>query len=103
MVKFPILLVLIVASGFASYFIIKRLQKTKTRRRIFASPIENRDCVFQNLDKTINKGDVKEYYSEMTISQERTLKNQFIFQQWKILRVDGSVEKAIAGKNVCQS
>ena len=67
--KLLILLVLIVASGFASYFIIKRLQKDKEQKEeFFASPIEKAIAYLQNLDKKqlVQRGDVKEYYSEMT-------------------------------------
>ena len=67
--KLLILLVLIVASGFASYFIIKRLQKDKKQEEeFFASPIEKAIAYLQNLDKKqlVQRGDVKEYYSEMT-------------------------------------
>ena len=67
--KLLILLVLIVASGFASYFIIKRLQKNKElEQEFFASPIEKAIAYLQNLDKKqlVQRGDVKEYYSEMT-------------------------------------
>ena len=67
--KLLILLVLIIASGFASYFIIKRLQKDKEQKEeFFASPIEKAIAYLQNLDKKqlVQRGDVKEYYSEMT-------------------------------------
>ena len=67
--KLLILLVLIIASGFASYFIIKRLQKDKKQEEeFFASPIEKAIAYLQNLDKKqlVQRGDVKEYYSEMT-------------------------------------
>lgn len=67
--KLLILFVLIVASGFASYFIIKRLQKDKKQEEeFFASPIEKAIAYLQNLDKKqlVQRGDVKEYYSEMT-------------------------------------
>jgi hypothetical protein len=67
--KLLILLVFIVASGFASYFIIKRLQKGKEQKEeFFASPIEKAIAYLQNLDKKqlVQRGDVKEYYSEMT-------------------------------------
>ena len=67
--KLLILLVLIVASGFASYFIIKRLQKGQEQKEeFFASPIEKAIAYLQNLDKKqlVQRGDVKEYYSEMT-------------------------------------
>lgn len=67
--KLLILLVLIVASGFASYFIIKRLQKAQEQKEeFFASPIEKAIAYLQNLDKKqlVQRGDVKEYYSEMT-------------------------------------
>ena len=67
--KLLILLVFIVASGFASYFIIKRLQKDKEQKEeFFASPIEKAIAYLQNLDKKqlVQRGDVKEYYSEMT-------------------------------------
>lgn len=67
--KWLILLALILASGFGSYFIIKRLQKAKANREeIFASPIEKAIAYLQNLDKKqlVQKGEVKEYYSEMT-------------------------------------
>ena len=67
--KLLILLVLIIASGFASYFIIKRLQKEKEQKEeFFASPIEKAIAYLQNLDKKqlVQRGDVKEYYSEMT-------------------------------------
>ena len=67
--KLLILLVLIVASGYASYFIIKRLQKDKKQEEeFFASPIEKAIAYLQNLDKKqlVQRGDVKEYYSEMT-------------------------------------
>lgn len=67
--KSLVLLVLIVASGFASYFIIKRLQKDKEQKEeFFASPIEKAIAYLQNLDKKqlVQRGDVKEYYSEMT-------------------------------------
>lgn len=67
--KLLILLVLIIASGFASYFIIKRLQKGQEQKEeFFASPIEKAIAYLQNLDKKqlVQRGDVKEYYSEMT-------------------------------------
>jgi hypothetical protein len=67
--KLLILLVFIIASGFASYFIIKRLQKDKEQKEeFFASPIEKAIAYLQNLDKKqlVQRGDVKEYYSEMT-------------------------------------
>lgn len=67
--KLLILFVLIVASGFASNFIIKRLQKDKEQKEeFFASPIEKAIAYLQNLDKKqlVQRGDVKEYYSEMT-------------------------------------
>ncbi|RAK23753.1 hypothetical protein B0I03_103219 [Flavobacterium aquaticum] len=67
--KLLILLLLIIASGFASYFIIKRLQKDKEQKEeFFASPIEKAIAYLQNLDKKqlVQRGDVKEYYSEMT-------------------------------------
>jgi len=67
--KLLILLALIIASGFASYFIIKNLQKGKVKEEeFFASPIEKAIAYLQNLDKKqlIQKGDIKEYYSEMT-------------------------------------
>ena len=67
--KLLILLVLIIASGFASYFIIKKLQKSKKQEEeFFASPIEKAIAYLQNLDKKqlVQRGDVKEYYSEMT-------------------------------------
>ena len=67
--KWLILLALILASGFASYFIIKRLQKAKaSKEEIFASPIEKAINYLQNLDKKqlVQRGEVKEYYSEMT-------------------------------------
>ena len=67
--KWLLLLALIVASGFASYFIIKKIQKRKeTAEEFFASPIEKAIAYLQNLDKKqlIQKGEVKEYYSEMT-------------------------------------
>ncbi|UGS23742.1 BatD family protein [Flavobacterium channae] len=67
--KLLILFVLIVASGFASYFIIKKLQKSKKQEEeFFASPIEKAIAYLQNLDKKqlVQRGDVKEYYSEMT-------------------------------------
>ena len=67
--KLLILLVLIIASGFGSYFIIKKLQKGKVKEEeFFASPIEKAIAYLQNLDKKqlIQKGDIKEYYSEMT-------------------------------------
>ena len=67
--KLLVLLALIIASGFASYFIIKKLQKGKVKEEeFFASPIEKAIAYLQNLDKKqlVQKGDVKEYYSEMT-------------------------------------
>jgi hypothetical protein len=67
--KWLILLALIVASGFASYFIIKKIQKREdSAEEFFASPIEKAIAYLQNLDKKqlIQKGEVKEYYSEMT-------------------------------------
>ena len=67
--KLWVLLALIIASGFGSYFIIKRLQKGKVKEEeFFASPIEKAIAYLQNLDKKqlVQKGDVKEYYSEMT-------------------------------------
>ncbi|MCW1146991.1 BatD family protein [Flavobacterium lacisediminis] len=67
--KLLILLVLIIASGFASYLIIKRFQKDKEQKEeFFASPIEKAIAYLQNLDKKqlVQRGDVKEYYSEMT-------------------------------------
>ena len=67
--KLLVLLALIIASGFGSYFIIKRLQKGKVKEEeFFASPIEKAIAYLQNLDKKqlVQKGDVKEYYSEMT-------------------------------------
>lgn len=67
--KLFVLLVLVVASGFASYFIIKRLQKnSEQKEEFFASPIEKAISYLQNLDKKqlVQRGDVKEYYSEMT-------------------------------------
>jgi hypothetical protein len=67
--KWLLLLALIVASGFASYFIIKKIQKREeTAEEFFASPIEKAIAYLQNLDKKqlIQKGEVKEYYSEMT-------------------------------------
>ena len=67
--KLLILLALIVASGFGSYFIIKKLQKGKVQKEeFFASPIEKAIAYLQNLDKKqlAQKGEVKEYYSEMT-------------------------------------
>ena len=67
--KLLVLLALIIASGFGSYFIIKRLQKGKVKEEeFFASPIEKAIAYIQNLDKKqlVQKGDVKEYYSEMT-------------------------------------
>lgn len=67
--KLLVLLALIIASGFASYFIIKRLQKSKAKEEeFFASPIEKAIAYLQNLDKKqlVQRGDVKEYYSEMT-------------------------------------
>ena len=67
--KWLILLVLIIASGFGSYFIVKKLQKSQIKEEeFFASPIEKAIAYLQNLDKKllIQKGEVKEYYSEMT-------------------------------------
>ena len=67
--KWLLLLALIVASGFASYFIIKKIEKREeTAEEFFASPIEKAIAYLQNLDKKqlIQKGEVKEYYSEMT-------------------------------------
>ena len=67
--KLLVLLALIIASGFASYFVIKKMQKGKVKEEeFFASPIEKAIAYLQNLDKKqlIQKGDVKEYYSEMT-------------------------------------
>ena len=67
--KLLVLLALIIASGFASYFIIKKLQKGKVKEEeFFASPIEKAIAYLQNLDRKqlVQKGDVKEYYSEMT-------------------------------------
>lgn len=67
--KLLVLLALIIASGFASYFIVKKLQKGKVKEEeFFASPIEKAIAYLQNLDKKqlVQKGDVKEYYSEMT-------------------------------------
>lgn len=67
--KLLVLLSLIIASGFASYFIVKKLQKGKVKEEeFFASPIEKAIAYLQNLDKKqlVQKGDVKEYYSEMT-------------------------------------
>jgi hypothetical protein len=67
--KLLVLLALIIASGFASYFVIKKLQKGKVKEEeFFASPIEKAIAYLQNLDKKqlVQKGDVKEYYSEMT-------------------------------------
>ena len=57
------------ASGFASYFIIKKIQKREdSAEEFFASPIEKAIAYLQNLDKKqlLQKGEVKEYYSEMT-------------------------------------
>jgi hypothetical protein len=67
--KWLILLALIIASGFGSYFIVKKLQKSQIKEEeFFASPIEKAIAYLQNLDKKqlIQKGEVKEYYSEMT-------------------------------------
>ena len=67
--KWLFLLVLIIASGFGSYFIVKKLQKSQIKdEEFFASPIEKAIAYLQNLDKKqlIQKGEVKEYYSEMT-------------------------------------
>jgi len=67
--KLLVLLALIIAAGFASYFIIKKLQKGKFQEKeFFASPIEKAIAYLQNLDKKqlVQKGEVKEYYSEMT-------------------------------------
>jgi hypothetical protein len=67
--KWLVLLVLIIASGFASYFIIKKIQKREdSAEEFFASPIEKAIAYLQNLDKKqlLQKGEVKEYYSEMT-------------------------------------
>ncbi len=67
--KWLILLALIIASGFGSYFIVKRLQKGQVKEEeFFASPIEKAIAYLQNLEKKqlIQKGEVKEYYSEMT-------------------------------------
>jgi len=64
-----LLLLVIVAAGFASYFIIKKIQNKKVKEEeFFASPIEKAIAYLQNLDKKqlVQKGDVKEYYSEMT-------------------------------------
>jgi hypothetical protein len=64
-----VLFALILASGFGSYFIIKKLQKGKLQKEeFFASPIEKAIAYLQNLDKKqlAQKGEVKEYYSEMT-------------------------------------
>lgn len=67
--KWLVLLMLIIASGFASYFIIKKIQKREDlAEEFFASPIEKAIAYLQNLDKKqlLQKGEVKEYYSEMT-------------------------------------
>lgn len=67
--KLVVLFVLIIASGVASYFIVKKIQKAKVKEAtFFASPIEKAIAYLQNLDKKqlVQKGDVKEYYSEMT-------------------------------------
>ncbi len=67
--KWLVLLLLIIASGFGSYFIIKKIQKRdETSDEFFASPIEKAIAYLQNLDKKqlLQKGEVKEYYSEMT-------------------------------------
>jgi hypothetical protein len=67
--KWLVLLLLIIASGFGSYFIIKKIQKRdETADEFFASPIEKAIAYLQNLDKKqlLQKGEVKEYYSEMT-------------------------------------
>jgi hypothetical protein len=50
--KWLVLLVLIIASGFASYFIIKKIQKREdSAEEFFASPIEKAIAYLQNLDK----------------------------------------------------
>ncbi|WP_396210307.1 hypothetical protein [Flavobacterium sp.] len=67
--KWLVLLGLIIASGFAAYFIIKKIQKREdSAEEFFASPIEKAIAYLQNLDKKqlLQKGEVKEYYSEMT-------------------------------------
>lgn len=67
--KWLVLLGLIIASGFAAYFIIKKIQKREDlAEEFFASPIEKAIAYLQNLDKKqlLQKGEVKEYYSEMT-------------------------------------
>lgn len=67
--KWLVLLGLIIASGFAAYFIIKKIQKREDlAEEFFASPIEKALAYLQNLDKKqlLQKGEVKEYYSEMT-------------------------------------
>ena len=67
--KWLVLLLLIIASGFAAYFISKKIQKREdSAEEFFASPIEKAIAYLQNLDKKqlLQKGEVKEYYSEMT-------------------------------------
>ena len=55
--------------SFILKIIIKKIQKREdSAEEFFASPIEKAIAYLQNLDKKqlIQKGEVKEYYSEMT-------------------------------------